>query len=99
MNKNRRNLLLIFIALFFVGFWFLKIERKSIVDVSESSPKYFLVIYGDKWLKISKSKSDIYSNKFFEHCPESVVVPLNEEVKIIKPKAWKNIYKKDNVTN
>ena len=39
------------------------------------------------------------SNKIFLPCPESIVVPIDEEVKILKPTAWKSISKKDNNTN
>ena len=99
MKNTFNKLVVIFISIFVIGFWALKHETKSIVDISEVSSNYFLVIYGDKWLKISDSRKDIFLNKIFSNCPESVVVPISEKVKVLKPIAWKNFNKKDNNTN
>jgi hypothetical protein len=96
---RKTKVLLLFIIIFLLGFWILNHEVKSIINISKSNPKYFLVIYGDKWLKISDSRKDIFYNKIFSSFPESVVVPVNEKVKIIKPNSWKNISKKNNITN
>ena len=99
MENTFNKIALIFVSISIIGFWILKHETKSIVDITEDNPKYFLVIYGDNWLKISKSKKDIFFNKIYSTCPESVVVPISEKVKVLKPKAWKNFNKKHNITN
>ena len=99
MENTFNKIALIFVSISIIGFWILKHETESIVDISEDNPKYFLVIYGGKWLKISKSKKDIFFNKIYSTCPESVVVPISEKVKVLKPKAWKNFNKKYNITN
>jgi hypothetical protein len=96
---RKTKVLLLFIMLFLLGLWILNHEVKSTINISKSNPKYFLVIYGDKWLKISDSRKDIFFNKIYSSCAESVVVTTNEKIKIIKPNSWKNISKKVNITN
>ena len=102
MKNTFRKIILILaisISIFTVIVLVLKQNAKSIVNIPEQNEKYFVVVYGDEWLKISKSKKELFFNKVYSPCFLGVVVPFGEKIKVYKPKNWRVLSKRQNITN